>query len=164
MNWDCSRAVPFLGIFCRIFGIVSLQCNYAYQHNKLLYYDNHQRNYSRETNSLKIPYGQIVFWFFNFTLEYLTILQSSEPLHAKMNPTSCLFGLKLAYYPVFLLAGALLFDEKIHQSAALSWFGLRDVGNLYSRAVIQRTIDVSPAFFEHGGKDRGLSTCKPWSK
>jgi hypothetical protein len=25
------------------------------------------------------------------------------------------------------LAGALLFDKKIHQSAALFWFGLRDV-------------------------------------
>ncbi len=35
------------------------------------------------------------------------------------------------------------------------WFGLRDVGNLYSQAVIQRTIDVSPAFFgaQFGGKE-----------
>jgi hypothetical protein len=41
------------------------------------------------------------------------------------------------------LAGALIFDEKICQSAAQFWFGLRDVGSLYSRAVIQRTIDVS---------------------
>jgi hypothetical protein len=48
------------------------------------------------------------------------------------------------------LAGALLFDEKIRPSAALFWFGLRDVGILYSRAIIQRTIDVSPAFLEHG--------------
>jgi hypothetical protein len=48
---------------------------------------------------------------------------------------------------VFLYAGALLFDEKIRQSAALFWFGLWDVGILYSRAVIQRTIDVSPTFW-----------------
>jgi hypothetical protein len=48
------------------------------------------------------------------------------------------------------LAGALLFDEKICQSAALFWFGLRDVGILYSRAAIQRTIYVSTAFLEHG--------------
>ncbi len=44
---------------------------------------------------------------------------------------------------------------------------MRDVEILYSRAAIQRTIDVSPAFLEHarfGGKDRGLSTCKPCSK
>jgi hypothetical protein len=46
------------------------------------------------------------------------------------------------------LAGTLLFEEKIRQSAALFWFGLRDVGTLYSQAVIQRTIDVSPAFLE----------------
>jgi hypothetical protein len=48
------------------------------------------------------------------------------------------------------LAGELLFDEKIRQSAALFWFGLRDVGTLYSRAVIQRTIYVSPLFLEYG--------------
>jgi hypothetical protein len=47
------------------------------------------------------------------------------------------------------MAGALLFDEKIRQSAALFWFGLRDVGILCSPAVIQRTNDVSPAFLEH---------------
>jgi hypothetical protein len=57
------------------------------------------------------------------------------------------------------LAGTLLFNEKICQSAALFWFGLRDVGILYSRAEIQSTIDVSPAFLEHcsAGKDRGLA-------
>jgi hypothetical protein len=47
------------------------------------------------------------------------------------------------------LVGALLFDKKILQNAALFWCVLRDVGILYSRAVIQRTIDVSPAFLEH---------------
>jgi hypothetical protein len=51
------------------------------------------------------------------------------------------------------LAVALLFVEKIHQSAALSWFGLRIVGFLqifYSQAVIPRTIVDSLAFLEHG--------------
>jgi hypothetical protein len=52
------------------------------------------------------------------------------------------------------LAGALLFDEKIRQSAALFWFGLRDVGILYSRAVIQRTIDVSSPFLEEGSAEK----------
>jgi hypothetical protein len=47
------------------------------------------------------------------------------------------------------LAGALLFDEKIRQIAALFWFGLRDIGILYSQAVIHITIYVSPAFLEH---------------
>ncbi len=64
-----------------------------------------------------------------------------------MNPTSCLFGSRFAKNPVFLLAGTLLFDEKIRQSAALFWFGLRDVGILYSQAVIQRTFDVSLPYF-----------------
>ncbi len=51
-------------------------------------------------------------------------------------------------------------------SDALFWFGMRDVEILSSRALIQRTIDVSPTFLEHGSaeKDCGLSTCKPWSK
>jgi hypothetical protein len=48
------------------------------------------------------------------------------------------------------LAGALLFDEKIHQSGALFWFGLRNDVILYLRAEIQRTIDASPAFMEYG--------------
>jgi hypothetical protein len=45
-----------------------------------------------------------------------------------MNPTSCLFGSRFALNPVLLLAGALSFDEKIRQSAALFWFGLRNDG------------------------------------
>jgi len=48
------------------------------------------------------------------------------------------------------LACTLLVDENIRQSAVLFWFGLRDAGILYLRAVIQRTIDVSPEFLEHG--------------
>jgi hypothetical protein len=42
------------------------------------------------------------------------------------------------------LAGALLFDEKIRQSAALFWFGLRNDEVLHSQATI------SPAFMEYG--------------
>jgi hypothetical protein len=48
------------------------------------------------------------------------------------------------------LAGALSFDEKIRQSAALFLFGLRNDGIFYLRAAIQRKIDVSPAFMEYG--------------
>jgi hypothetical protein len=48
------------------------------------------------------------------------------------------------------LAGALLFDEKFRQSAALFWFVLRNNGIHYLRATIQRTFDISPAFLEHG--------------
>jgi hypothetical protein len=31
---------------------------------------------------------------------------------------------------------------------------LQDVGILYSRAVIERTIDVSPAFLDHGSAEK----------
>jgi hypothetical protein len=34
------------------------------------------------------------------------------------------------------------------------WFGLRDVGILFSQAVIQITTDVSPAFLEHGSAEK----------
>jgi hypothetical protein len=44
----------------------------------------------------------------------------------------------------------MLFDEKTHQSAALFWFGLRNDGIFCLQAAIQRTIDISPAFLEHG--------------
>jgi hypothetical protein len=50
------------------------------------------------------------------------------------------------------LAGALLLDEKIHQSAALFWFGLRIFGLLYSRAVTQRTIYVF--IYVNSGKNK----------
>jgi hypothetical protein len=61
------------------------------------------------------------------------------------------------------LAGAVLVDEKFPQSAALFWFGLRDIGILYSQAVIQRTTDVSSSFLEHDFEEKiaVFSTCKP---
>jgi hypothetical protein len=55
------------------------------------------------------------------------------------------------------LAGTFLFDEKISQSAALFWFGLRDVGILYSQAIIQGTIDVFFAFLQPGSAEKILS-------
>jgi hypothetical protein len=36
------------------------------------------------------------FLFFIFDLDYLIRVQGSEPLHAKMNPTSCFFGSRFA--------------------------------------------------------------------
>jgi hypothetical protein len=59
------------------------------------------------------------------------------------------------------LAVALLFVEKIRQSAALFWFGLRIVGFLqifYSQAVIPRTIGDSPAFLEYGSAEK-IAVC-----
>jgi hypothetical protein len=80
-------------------------------------------------------------------------LNISKIQNTKINTISCLLGSRFVKNPFFLLAGALLFDEKIRQSAVLFWFGLRDVRILqifYSRAVIQRTVVDSSAFFEHG--------------
>jgi hypothetical protein len=37
-----------------------------------------------------------VFYFFIFDLEYLIRVHSSEPIHGKMNSTSCLFGSRFA--------------------------------------------------------------------
>jgi hypothetical protein len=48
------------------------------------------------------------------------------------------------------LAGALSFNEKIRQSAALFCFGLRNDGIFDMQVAIQRTVDVSPAFMEYG--------------
>jgi hypothetical protein len=41
---------------------------------------------------LKRASTAVGFLFFIFDLEYFIRVQSFEPLHAKMNPTSCLFG------------------------------------------------------------------------
>ncbi len=76
-------------------------------------------------------------------------VQSSEPLHTKINPTSCLLGSRFVWNPFFLLAGTLLFDEKIPHIADLFWYGLRFVGFLqifFSQDVTQRTIVDFPAF------------------
>jgi hypothetical protein len=56
------------------------------------------------------------------------------------------------------LAGVLSFHEKIRQKTALFWFGLRYVGILHSRAVIQRTIVDFPAFLEHGSAEK-IAVC-----
>jgi hypothetical protein len=55
------------------------------------------------------------------------------------------------------LAVTLFFIEKIHQSAALFWFGLQIVRVLqifYSQAVIPRTIVESLTFLEHSSAEK----------
>jgi hypothetical protein len=97
-------------------------------------------------------------FFIYFRSEYLKQLQKYDPAHTKMNPASCLLGSRLVYNPFFLLAGALLFDEKICQMTAQFWLGLRDVRIIHSQAVIQRTIFVSPTFLEHGSAKK-IAVC-----
>jgi hypothetical protein len=78
-----------------------------------------------------------------------------------MQKASCVFGTRLVKNLFLILAGALLFEEKIRQRAALFWFRLRDVGNL------QRYSTHEPSSKEQlltlrifgarlGGKDCGL--------
>jgi hypothetical protein len=59
------------------------------------------------------------------------------------------------------LAVTLFFVEKIRQSDAQCWFGLRVVGFLqifYSQAVIPRTVVVFPAFLDHGSAEK-IAVC-----
>jgi hypothetical protein len=94
---------------------------------------------------LKVPSGQIgsasewchwisldkdisrnKFRFLNFDLEYLKRLPSSEPLSTKcLQPPAS--AAQSSYRIRFSYWLAHFFDEKIHQSAALFWFGSRDV-------------------------------------
>jgi hypothetical protein len=106
------------------------------------------------------------FWFLNFTLEYLKRLQSSELLHTKINPTSCLSGSRFAcrILSSYWLAHFYLMKKSAKLLCSiLVW--IAGCWNLHSKAVVQRTIDVSPALLEHGStKKIAVSTCKPWSK
>jgi hypothetical protein len=95
---------------------------------------------------------------FNFDLEYLGRVQSSEPLHTKMNLTSCWLGSRFVSNPFFLLAGAFLFDEKIRLSSALFWFGLRNDGILYLQAATPRKIVDSSAFLEQCSAEK-IAVC-----
>ncbi len=51
-NWDCGRAIPFLGIFVWIFGIVSLQCGYANRTDETKL--GGQKNFQAETHKMCI--------------------------------------------------------------------------------------------------------------
>jgi hypothetical protein len=78
---------------------------------------------------------------FNFTLEYLKRLPSSEKW---IQPPACLdHGLHRILSSYWL--GHIYLMKK--PAKVLFLFGVQDVGILCSQAVIQRTIDVSPAFF-----------------
>jgi hypothetical protein len=92
----------------------------------------------------------ISFLFFCFDLVFLKRVQSSEPINTKLPLIFSFFDRRLLLNPFFLLAGALLFDEKIRCTI---WFGMWDVRILqifYSRAVVHRTSVDSPAFLETG--------------
>jgi hypothetical protein len=86
---------------------------------------------------LKRTATAIGFFIFYFDLEYLKILvlQSSEQLHTKTPPTSCFFGARFVE-PFLLMAGALLFDEKIRCTILGGLPEVRIFQIFYSRAVL----------------------------
>ncbi len=103
-------------------------------------------------------------WFFNFTLEYLKRLQSSEPLHAKMNPTSCFHhGCIESCLPIGWCTFIWWKNPPkccfIFVWIAGCWNSLLTSRNPKNNWCLSR---IFVARF--GGKDHGLSTCKPWSK
>ncbi len=68
-----------------------------------------------------------------------------------------------SFLPIGCMVHFYVFDEKIHQTAALFWV-LRDVGILqlfYLRAVLQRTIVHSPTFLESGLGEKIVHTYNP---
>ncbi len=79
-----------------------------------------------------------------------------------MSYSLCLFRSQVAKNPVFLLAGALLFDEKITKVAL--YFGL-DCGMMDASRNPKNNWCLSRIYgVQFGEKDRGLSTYKPWSE
>jgi hypothetical protein len=91
------------------------------------------------------------FWFFYLTLEYLKILQSSSRFMQKwIQPLACSdhglhWILSFYWWAHFYL---------MKKSAALFWFGLWDVGILYSQVVIQRKIESLTHFWSTGSVEK----------
>ncbi len=82
------------------------------------------------------------FWIFEKTSKFWAASYKNESNLLLVQITVCIESfLPISWY--------ILFDEKLRQRTALFWFGLRDVGILNSRAIIQRTIVDFPAFLEH---------------
>jgi hypothetical protein len=57
------------------------------------------------------------------------------------------------------LAGALLFDEKIRQSVALFWFGLRDVGGSPNILLTNRNPKTNFLPFLETGLTEKIAVC-----
>ena len=78
------------------------------------------------------------FLFFIFDLEYLLRVHSSEPIHGKMNSTSCLFGSR------FACAQTVIFPPncapKMRERHQL-FFGLRLVSKEFKHSAIQTKVE-----------------------
>ncbi len=114
--------------------------------------------------SLESPLkGHKPLYVFNFLFLILNFLKDFKVLsHSMQNRPLILLFVRIT---VFLLAGALSFDEKIRQSSPLFWFGLRNDGIFTCEPQSKKQLCLSRIYgVRFGEKDRGLSTCKPWSE
>jgi hypothetical protein len=96
---------------------------------------------------LKRTSTAIGIFIFNFDLEYLIGVQTSEPLHAKMNPTSC-----------FACAQTTIFSAKPHalkmRERHQLFFGLQLVSKEFQHPEIQTKIEQHFGGFFHQIKVR----------
>ncbi len=116
--------------------------------------------------SLDRPWKLLIrFRFFNFTLEYLRRLQSSEPLHAKMNPSPCLFVSWFAWKPLPIAWRTFIWWKNWPKCCTIlvwiagCWNSLLRSRNPKNNWCFSRIFGA-----RFSGKVCGLSTCKPWSK
>jgi hypothetical protein len=79
--------------------------------------------------------------------EHLKLLQSSELLHTKLILLVVRITVSIKYLLFIGWRTFIWWKNPPKDYSILVW--LRDVGILYSRAEIQRTIVVTPAFLEH---------------
>jgi hypothetical protein len=80
------------------------------------------------------------FLFFIFDLEYLIRVQSSEPLHAKMNPTSYLFSSRFACAQTAIFSNEPNRAPKMQERHNL-FFGVRLVSKEFQPTAIQTKIE-----------------------
>ncbi len=65
------------------------------------------------------------FWFYHFSFEYLNRLQSSEPLHTKMNPTSCLFESRFVWAQTAIFSAEPC-SKNVEESTKVLWIMARE--------------------------------------
>jgi hypothetical protein len=96
---------------------------------------------------LKRTSTAIVFLFLIFDLEYLIRVQSSEPLFAKMNPTSCLSGSRVACSQTAIFSAELC--SKNAGETSIMLFGLWLVSKEFQHPAIQTKIEQHFGGFFH---------------
>jgi hypothetical protein len=107
------------------------------------------------------------FIFFIFDLEYLIRVQNSELLHAKMNPTSSLFGSRFAFTQTSIFSAKPCSKNAEETSIVL---GLRLMSKEVQHPTIQtkeeqhffHQINVSQPIGRHDSMQNGIRTSRRW--